>query len=187
MNKFIAFDNETGGINPSTSLLTVYFAILDTNLNKVDELELTLKPNNSEPYVVEAGGLEVNKIDLIEHDKVAITYSEGGRQLVNFLKKHYVSGEHIIPLGHNVHFDILGINNHLLGAKTWNQYVSYRIQDTQVIARFMQKRGYIPLDTPISLTSLGQHFNIHIPYGGAHESKYDTLLTIEVYKALLKL
>jgi DNA polymerase III alpha subunit (gram-positive type) len=187
MSKYIAFDNETGGLNPETSLLTTYFAILDANFNKVDELELLLKPNNNEPYVVEAQGLEINKINLIEHDKVALTYSMGGQQLVQLLKKHFVGGERLIPLGHNVHFDILGINNHLLGAKTWNQYVSYRMLDTQIIARFMQTKGYISMDTAISLTSLGQHFNIHVPYGGAHESKYDTLLTIEVYKALLKL
>lgn len=187
MNKFIAFDNETGGIAPETSLLTVYFAILDDQLNLIDELELYLKPNGGEPYVVEAGGLEVNKINLIEHDKKAITYSEGGQLLVKLLKKHAVGKDRLTPLGHNVPFDIDGICNNLLGRKTWNQYVSYKIQDTQQCASFLQRKGYFPPDMSMSLTSLASHFNISVIGGQAHESKYDTLVTIEVYKALLKL
>lgn len=184
--KFIAFDNETGGINPKTSLLTTYFAILDAKLNKIDELELLLKPNDNEPYVVEAEGLFVNKINLIEHDKVAQTCSQGGQQLVKLLKKHHTSGEFLTPLGHNVPFDIAGVNNHLLGQKTWNQFVSYKIQDTQVIASFMQRKGYLPADMSMSLFSLAYHFNIKLD-GEQHTSRYDTLLTVEVYKSLLKL
>jgi hypothetical protein len=90
MSKYIAFDNETGGLNPETSLLTTYFAILDGNFNKIDELELLLKPNNNEPYVIEPQGLEINKINLIEHDKVAVPYSMGGQQLFKLLKKHFI-------------------------------------------------------------------------------------------------
>jgi DNA polymerase III alpha subunit (gram-positive type) len=186
MSKYIAFDNETGGINPTTTLLTTYFAILDAKLNKIDELELFLKPNDNEPYVVEAEGLFVNKINLIEHDKTAITFSTGGQQLVKFLKKHHVTGEFLTPLGHNVPFDIQGINNHLLGQKTWNQFVSYKAQDTQVIAAFMQRKGYLPMDMSMSLFSLVKYFNIDL-VGDQHTSKYDTLATVEVYKSLLRL
>ncbi len=187
MKRYIAFDNETGGIDETTSLLTTYFAILDSKLNKIDELELTLKPNDGKPYVVEAEGLEVNKINLIEHDKVAITYSAGGQQLVKLLKKHHINGEFLTPLGHNVGFDIDGVTNHLLGKKTWNQYVSYKIRDTQVVAGFLQEKGYLPEDMSVSLFSLAEYFKIKVPMGNQHESKYDTLVTIEVYKALLNL
>jgi DNA polymerase III alpha subunit (gram-positive type) len=187
MNKFIAFDNETGGIAPETSLLTVYFAILDDKLNLVDELDLKLKPNDGKPYLVEAGGLAVNKINLIEHDKTAITYSEGGQLLVKLLKKHAVGKDRLTPLGHNVTFDIRGVTNNLLGDKTWNQFVSYKIQDTQVCARFLQLKGYFPADMSMSLGSLANHFNIKLTDGTEHESKYDTQLTIEVYKRLLSI
>ncbi len=186
MNKFIAFDNETGGVAPETSLLTVYFAILDENLNQIDELDLILKPNDGKPYVVEAGGLEVNKINLIEHDKKAITYSEGGQLLVKLLRKHASgAGEKLTPLGHNVPFDIAGVNNHLLGAKTWNQFVSYKIQDTQQNASFLQRKGMLPADMSVRLQTLIEYFNVKVE-GELHTSKYDTLCTVEVYKALLK-
>ena len=185
MNKFIAFDNETGGIAPETSLLTTYFAILDPHLNKIDELELTLKPNDGKPYVVEAGGLAVNKINLIQHDEEAITYSEGGQKLFKLLKYHGINDK-LTPLGHNVHFDILGVNNHLLGAKTWNQFVSYKIQDTQVIASFLQRGGKFPPDLSMSLGSLANYFRVQVA-GNPHESIYDTLVTIEVYRNLLRM
>jgi DNA polymerase III alpha subunit (gram-positive type) len=187
MNKFIAFDNETGGLAQETSLLTVYFAILDDKLNQIDELDLRLKPNNGGPYLVEAGGLEVNKINLIEHDKTAITYSEGGQALVKLLKKHAIGKDRLTPLGHNVFFDIRGVTTHLLGDKTWNQFVSYKIQDTQQCASFLQRKGLLPPDMSVSLGSLAKHFNISLTSGVEHESKYDTLLTIEVYKRLLTL
>lgn len=186
MNKFIAFDNETGGISVETSLLTVYFAILDENLNQIDELDLYLKANDNGPYVVEAGGLEVNKINIIDHDKRAITYSEGGQLLVKMLRKHVTGKEKLTPLGHNVHFDIAGVQRHLLGERTWHQFVSYKVQDTQQIASFLQRRGDLPKDMSVSLGSLMNYFNVNVP-GIAHESKYDTLGTIEVYGALLKI
>lgn len=186
MNKFIAFDNETGGAQAQTSLLTVYFAILDDKLNKIDELDLYLKPNNGDPYIVEAEGLEVNKIDLIKHDKTAISYSEGGQLLVKMLRKHVSGKEKLTPLGHNVPFDIDGVCYNLLGRKTWNQYVSYKIQDTQVIATYEQRKGKLPADMSVRLQTLIEYFDVSIR-GELHTSRYDTLATIEVYKGLLRL
>ena len=187
MSNLIAFDCETGGISEETSLLTVYFAILDYKLKQIDELELALKPNNSGPYIVEPEGLFVNKINLYEHDKVAIPYSTGGQQLFNLLKKHNMLDKNkITPLGHNVHFDIATVNRNLLGAKTWNQYVSYKCEDSQVVARHYQRKGILPVDMSISLGSLINFFNVKVP-GEQHQAKYDTLATIEVYKSLLRL
>lgn len=187
MSKYIAFDDETGGIDKSTSLLTVYFSVLDSSFNEIDSLDLALKPNDSKPYVVEPGGLLVNKINLIEHDKIAITYGDGGQKLRNLLVKHSNGGkDKLIPLGHNVHFDIDGINRNLLGEKTWNQYVSYRVLDTQVYARCLQIKGILPADLSISLGSLIEYFGIQLT-GNQHESKYDTLATVEVFKRLIAL
>ena len=183
---YLALDSETGGLDESTSLLTVYFSVLDHKLNEIDSLYLFLKENNG-TYIVEAGGLSVNKIDLIQHDKIAIPYSKGGAQLRDFLKKHSQDGsEKLIPIGHNVHFDIQGVQRKLLSRGNWEQYVSYRIFDTQVYARGCQMRGALTMDTSISLDNLVKRFNVKVP-GSAHEAKYDTLATVEVAKALLKL
>jgi hypothetical protein len=168
-------------VGEDVSLLTVYFAILDESLNQIDELDLVLKPNDG-LYKIEPEALTVNNINLVEHDKVAIPYSQGGQQLVALLKKHSKGGKDgLIPLGHNVPFDINKVCANLLGRKTWNQYVSYRIQDTQVIGRFMQVAGWLKPDESMSLFNQAKLWGISIP-GVEHTSKYDTLLTVELYK-----
>ena len=184
---YLALDNETGGIDPSCSLLTCYLSVLDKDLNEIDSLYLYTKENDDKPYVVEAGGLKVNGINLIAHDEIAIPYSKAGQQLREFIKRHSQNGaEKLIPIGHNVKFDIDGVNRKLLGLHNWEQFVSYRVFDTQVYARGLQMKGVLPMDMSISLGNLITYFNVKLP-GLQHEAKYDTLATVEVAKCLLKL
>jgi DNA polymerase III epsilon subunit-like protein len=140
-----------------------------------------LKPNDG-LYKIEPESLTINNINLVEHDKVAIPYSQGGQKLVALLKKHSKGGkDSLIPLGHNVPFDITKVCDNLLGRKTWNQFVSYRIQDTQVIGRFMQMARWLDPNESMSLFNQAKLWGISIP-GVEHTSKYDTLLTVELYK-----
>jgi hypothetical protein len=71
-NKYIVIDGEFGGIGLDKSILTFYFMVMDDQENKVDELDLKLKSKDG-IYRVEARALEINKIDLIKHDQMAIT------------------------------------------------------------------------------------------------------------------
>jgi DNA polymerase III alpha subunit (gram-positive type) len=184
---YLAFDNETGGLDDSCTLLTTYLAVLDKNLNVIDSLYLFLKENDGKPYKVEAEGLEINGIRIIDHDRKAIPYSKGGQRLREFIIQHSRNGqEKLIPLGHNVHFDIQGIQSKLLSRGNWEQFVSYRVFDTQTYARGLQMKGVLTMDMSISLGNLIKYFNVQLP-GMQHEAKYDTLATIEVAKALLKL
>lgn len=188
MNKYIAFDCETGGIGTNHSLLTVWFAVLDEKLNVIDTLDLKLKPNGGEPYRVNAEALNVNKIDLVAHDRVATTVSEGGQQLRSLLWQHSNNGKiKLIPIGHNVVFDEIFIHEHLLGKREWQKYVSYRHLDTGVIARYEIIKGNIPDTVSGSLSSLMEHFDIQFTGNGAHDAQSDTLATVDVLKALLKL
>jgi DNA polymerase III alpha subunit (gram-positive type) len=185
--KIIAFDCETGGITTDMSMLTAYFAILNNKLDLIDELDLACKPNDDKPYVVTAEGLEINGINLVQHNKSSITYGAAGKKIRELTMKHSDNGKvKLIPLGHNVHFDIGFITEHLLSSKNWNQFVSYRVLDTQVVARHLQIKGSMPDDISISLGNLINHLNIQVP-GRQHEAKYDTLATIEIYKRLLKI
>jgi len=184
---YLALDCETGGLDSTCSLLTIYLSVLDKNLNEVDSLYLFLKENNDAPYLVEAGGLHVNKINIIEHDKIAMPYSKGGQLLREFIKTHSLNGtEKLIPLGHNVHFDIDCIYRKLLNKGNFEQFVSYRVFDTQVYARGLQMKGALPMDMSIALGNLIKFFNVKV-HGLQHEAKYDTLATVEVAKHLLKL
>lgn len=184
MRLYLPMDNETGGLDDETCLLSTYLEVIDEKFNLVDSLELYVKPNNG-VYRVEAGGLEVNKINLIEHDKMAITYSEAGQKLFHFLKKNSQDGKiKLIPLGKNVQFDVNGLQRHLMGKKAMEKFVSYRQIDITAVAMGLQIAGRLPPDMSLSLGTLVEYFKIVLP-GNAHEAKYDTQVTVAVWRALL--
>lgn len=95
--KYLVTDVETGGFE-GTSLLSAYFGVLDENLNLLDELELFVRPDNRQ-YVVTAEALAINKINLIEHEKKAVTYKEAGTLLFNFLQKNSTNVQYINEVG----------------------------------------------------------------------------------------
>lgn len=235
--KYLVLDTETGGIGPEVSLLSAYFRVLDENLNLLDELELFLKPNDG-LYKVTAEALGINKIDLVEHEKKAITYREGGTKLFDFLQRNSMNIKYFIPegtdikdianlrkitessgrymsvdrteaikanwnliknisstiestieklepLGHNVAFDIIKIKDNLISEGSWLKYVSYRLLDTGVIGNYLKKTGRIPKEISGSLGSYCDHFKVDKTK--AHDAKGDVIMTIEVFKEMLKL
>ena len=175
------FDCETGGLNPDkNTLLTVYMAILNENLEKVDELDLKLKPDNGQ-YVCDEEALSINKIDIQKHDKEAVPYSEAIKLIETFLKKHSPKKRGVRPAGHNIAFDIEFIKRQLKIDKLWEEKCHYRVLDTTPITTFMQDVGVWP-DKLGSLVSLVEHFNV--PMLNAHTAKDDVLMWIEVYKQM---
>lgn len=187
MNLYLPMDNETGGIDDETSLLSTYLEVVNDKLEVLDSLELYVKPNNG-LYVVEAGGMAVNKINLIEHDKIALSYSDAGQKLFNFLKKNSQDGKiKLIPVGKNVQFDVGGLQRHLLSKKHMDKFVSYRQLDITAIALGLQIKGKLPSELGLSLFSLAEFFNITGVAGAAHEAKYDVKVTMLVFQKLLEL
>jgi len=208
---YIALDNEMGGVTLDYSLLTTYLVVLDENLNKVDELELALKPNDG-IYRVCGRAMEVNKIDLKEHDKVAIYYKEAGSLLYQFLNKNASTSRiplvpgvgkinRLTPIGHGIYGDIAFLTHYLMKEETWETFVSYRKLDTQAVAQFLKACGKIPDTVSGSLESLAKHFEIitegangNVSYVGLydcivslHNAKVDTMLTVEVFKKMKEL
>jgi len=181
---YLPFDCEMGGIGPTLSLLTVHFALCDKDFNIIKELDLTVKPDNGN-YVVQAEGMAVNKINLIEHDKVAITYSAAGGKLREFLKLVSSNGENRpIPVGKGIEGDVRKINETILGEKAWNQFVSYRCYDITTLIILQKRLGKLPNDVPDSLEGLAEYFGISQEW---HTAKGDCLASIEVVKRLEKL
>lgn len=177
-------DVETGGFE-GTSLLSAYFGVLDSHFRFEEELSLFLRPKNH-IYHVTAEALGVNKINLIEHEKTAITYEEGATRLYNFIQLHSTNGQDKLnPLGHNVFFDINRINNDLLSRNSWLQFVSYRLSDTGVIGNFLKAQGKFPIELSTSLSGYCQYFGIDTSQ--AHTAKGDCVMTVELYKRMLAL
>jgi len=182
--KYIALDTETGGFE-GTSLLTAYFSVLDENFNELDNLLLEMKPEDGK-YVVTAEALRINGIDLKLHDQRAITYKEAGTKLYNFLNGNSILGsEKLIPVGHNVAFDILKLYEFLINKGTWQKFVSYRTMDTGVIARACIQAGLMPTSVSGSLSSVAEYFNIDTTQ--AHTADHDVFMTISVLEKMLEL
>lgn len=188
---YLALDIETGGLDPvTTSLLTAHFAIVDDEFNILDEHGFALK---HDIYHVTGGALNVNHISIEEHDKIAQPLDTVVNNLNHFLRKHALifkghnaEGDpmhdeiQLIPLGHNVAFDVRSLQ-HTLKQVQW-KFVSYRVMDTQVAARFLQICGKLPLENKCSLRALAEYFKIEDKE--AHTARGDVLVTIEVMKKL---
>lgn len=193
-DKFVAIDVETGGIGDDKSLLTAYFGLFSYKNNsfvKEDELDLKIKPDNK-VYCITAESLTINHINIIEHDKVAITERAAGTELYQKLDNWYKSNSSnkLIPVGHNVAFDIRKIKTTLINEGNWEKFISYRVIDTCTIAQFMRIKGTLPYDQSISLVNLSDYFKVNNDKeiaGVSHEARYDALTTIKVLEKLLLL
>jgi DNA polymerase III epsilon subunit-like protein len=182
---YLVFDTETGGLGREVSLLTAYFAVLDKDFNVVDELDLKLIPDDG-IYKVQPQALEINKIDLKELAKEAISYKDAKTQLYNFLalaSARADSEEKLIPLGQAIQFDIDGVVDTIISKGSWDNFVTRRVLDTMIIANFLRLVGVLPVES-VSLGTLVEFFGITIE-GNAHEARYDALATVEVYKRLV--
>jgi oligoribonuclease (3'-5' exoribonuclease) len=158
---FLGLDCESGGIGEDISLLSAHFAVCDAKWNIIDELLLLLKPKEvdetgSTIYRVTAAALGINHINLIEHDKVAVTKAQAGTQLRDFLWKYKRANGWLTPMGKNVGGDIKWVNNHILGAPEWSKYVSYRTYDITTVTAFLKRKGKLAEDAPESLELLAK-------------------------------
>jgi DNA polymerase III alpha subunit (gram-positive type) len=186
----VALDTETGGLDPKTSdLLTIYIGIADENFKVIDELDLKLKPDNDRLPVTEAGAMKVNGIDLQKHlaDPTTLTYSDASAQIQTMLKRHLKKNgrySNLIPLGHNIPFDLNFIHHHIMNKEEWEKFCHYRTIDTNPIIWLMKDSGWWPND----LSNLGSVVDfLGLPKRNAHTAKDDTLMTLDLYKKMLEI
>lgn len=182
---YIAVDTETGGLGSDVSLLTAYIAILDEKMEIMDELDLAIKPDNH-IYHVTAEALKINKIDLVKHEEVAISPGKAGELFRELIKKHSDNGKNkLIPLGHNVVFDMEKLYDNVLNKKESQNFISYRVLDTGSTGRFLIVAGLIPETVTGSLGSYVKHLGVK--EREAHTARGDVEMTIDVMKAMMSL
>jgi DNA polymerase III alpha subunit (gram-positive type) len=178
---YIAFDTETTGVSKESNLLTAYFIILDEDLNIVDELDIRIK---HDVYTVFTRALEVNKIDLLEHDKVAKTLLESRRELLIFLNKNK-GDERYIPIGHNINFDIGFVKSSgLLKLSEYNMLINCNSIDTLCLCQYLKLCGEIDKDERLSLSNLCEYFKIDMNKNNLHNAEYDIKMTIGLLKKI---
>ena len=183
--KLLAFDTETGGLDPKeTSLLTAYFQVFDENFNTIDSLYLKVIPNDGLIKANE-GALKVNKINLEAHKEEAIPYNEAKVKLTQFLAKYSTKYDKLTPVAHNIDFDLGYLFEHLVTKKEWENYVSYRKLDTAQIANFLKLAGRLPAKQGGSLGDLAKCMNIQFD-GAAHSADADTKVLVELLRSFVE-
>jgi DNA polymerase III epsilon subunit-like protein len=187
---YCAFDTETGGLDPAKAdLLTFYMGFFDENFKLIDEIDLKLKPDDGRGPIAEPGALKVNGINIQSHmaDPATITYSEAKVQLKAILKKHLKKTgrySNLVPLGHNVPFDVGYSQYYLLPKEEWDSILHYRTVDTNPLVGFFKDCGWFPKE----LGNLGSVVDyLGVPKRAAHNAKEDTLMCVDVYKAMIAL
>ena len=187
--KYLILDTESGSRHANSTLLTAYFMVMDDDFQLLGDLHLRLKPEQNEHYIVDAQGLAVNGINIVEHDKVSIPCKQAKPLLYEFLKKHSTN-ERLTPVGHAVKGDIRRIVDNLISEGSWEQFCTYHYLDTSVILQFLRACGKMPLDTDGSVSALCKHFKMNQSAGDDaqyHDAAFDTKSTAKILKKFIEL
>jgi DNA polymerase III alpha subunit (gram-positive type) len=183
--KYIAFDCETTGVSDNCNLLTVSFIILDSELNEVDILNISLKQTNG--YYIYPESLEVNKIDIVKHHQNSIDLIDARKKLTEFLQK-YKGQYSLIPIGHNIQFDVKFVKKSgLLSEEEYSKYISYNCIDTVTISQFLKLTGKLHQKQSLSLVNLCKSCNLKRNESLEHSAEYDVKMTIKLLKHFKKL
>jgi DNA polymerase III epsilon subunit-like protein len=183
MKKYISIDTETGGIGIDKSLLTIGLACYDENLNEVAYSHLKIRPDNG-IYQITAKALEINKIDLIAHQKEALTEKEGRTALYTILSDWSQNGLiKLIPIGKQIDGDLAQIWDKLISRNSWETFVSYRKIEVSSVMIALQDAGLLPTFKG-SLTDCITYYGIKD--SGLHDALEDARMTAQVYKCMVE-
>ena len=182
---YLAFDVETTGLETNCNVLTAYFIILDADYNKIDTLDLKIKYPY---YIIYPKALEINKIDILKHDKdINSVYTELAiLKLNSILEKNKTNTKYKI-MGHNVQFDLnMLINNNILTKEYIDIYLDLsKYIDTLILARELKLKKIIPKNQSLSLSKLCYYYDLYNELENKfHNAEYDIKLTILLYKKL---
>lgn len=187
---YLFIDTETGGLTPQYSLLTVSCILADKDFNVVPVdahspgLYLSLKHDE---YVLTAGALSVNKINIATHHDAAADMPAARNALRQFLQRATtITGKkRLVPAGHNVAFDVQFLRAYMLDAETWDQYFTYPFLDTAAVARFLNAANVY--SGGYSLTALRNRFLPDAKNLTMHNAEIDNLVAIELAKKFVAL
>lgn len=166
-NAFVV-DTETGGLNPAEAdILTIGIVpIVDGAIQEGREWKIKGKR-------VQAKAMEVNKINLDEHNKVAQGRNEVRSEIEEYIKE-IMGDKQYVTVGHNLGFDLKFIEQ--LSPKLLDYFNQRNSLDTKQLATFFKAAGFF--DEKQS-TSLGNIVGVlNIPEGGtAHTALADATTT----------
>lgn len=180
-------DLETTGTNPDVHSIIQIGAALFVEGKKVDQFKINLAPR--ENSITDLGALRVNK------NSLSALNSKNDRKtafikFIDWILSLNLKYEgQLIICGHNVHFDLSFIKSTLkeYNIEGWDSVVSYRIQDTNTIGRFLINNGLLHIPKSQKgggLEKLALALGIEVRDRNLHDALEDVKLTAEVYYEL---
>jgi hypothetical protein len=179
--RYLHLDCEMGGRDLKYSLLTAYFMVTEADGKFVKDLRLYVKPDDG-VYIVCGQGMRVNRINLAEHDEMAMTYKEAKPELYGFLNSvtDTPNGKfRLTPVGHGVKGDIEFVLKYLISTGSWEKFCSFHYLDTSVVLQFIRACGMMPEGEDGSVGALAKQLGIPVN-GELHDEKVDTQTTAAI-------
>jgi DNA polymerase-3 subunit epsilon len=183
VSEILFIDTETGGLDPSVhALLSIGMAhwrdgeILGTR-------EILVQPGGR---TVDSRALDINKIDLRAHNKVALARRSAAELFYRTTEEWFPShgkNNRITLGGHNVAFDVNFIRP-LFGDR-WADTYNHAVVDTSSIFTFLWHSSRVPNE----LRGLDQglrYFGVEVDNGKRHTALGDAVATALVYGAAVK-
>jgi DNA polymerase III epsilon subunit-like protein len=184
LETFVAIDTETTGLN------FWEHQILSVGLVVVKKGEITAKKEvkvKYPTYNVTAGALNVNKINLVEHDKIALTPYDAIAEINNFIQSFaIINSKPVRVVGHNYdQFDLQFMANFFReNNPPYSRLFSSRLIDTCVLMRALYDSGIIQ-EEAFSLEKALKLFEIEREE--SHTALDDAIATAQLYLMILNI
>lgn len=178
LRKLVTIDTETTGLDPKKHALLTAAFVYSENGVAMDYLQVHMELPDSK--VVEKEAMEINGINLFDHQEIAETPLICFWRVTDFLNRYFDPAEHITFLGHNISFDLgfISENMPLIAARS-----KYKI-DTAAILQFLQDCGLVK-EGINGLQKAAGYFGtrVHLP---EHDALSDAMTTLNLYNGLVK-
>ena len=190
MSYLLSLDTEGGGISHNYSLLSLTLSVVDpVTYEQIETLSLKLKPDNDSGYFVQGKALDVNKINILEHDKVAITYKDSKSEIYNWLVKQKTKYGKLVPFGNNFQRDIDIITRYTISYDSWTNFVKKFGIELTVLGVELKQLEVIPEEQSLALSKIAEFMSIKVDESKLHDDTYDVelgCLVLKGYRELFK-
>lgn len=181
-DKILFIDTETGGIDPASHSLLSLALVVWKELEIRASIEILV--NDGVLHVTEKA-LEINGINLSEHQKKAVTPVIALERFHQFLDTHFPKDEKIILGGHNINFDVNFLNAFLTqNGVNFQQRFSHRFVDTSAILFYLYLTGKIKRKLTASQDAF-DYFGITVQ--GRHTALGDAFATAQLFSKLISI
>ena len=178
--KLLFIDTETGGVDSNFHSMLSIGLVVWSDGKIIDQKEILV---NDEVLNISPQAIQLNKIDIEEHKKVALVGFDVIKEMKEFIDKYFPK-EIITLAGHNVGFDVNFIRNFCHKYKfDYSGRFSHRSIDTSSILQYLFDSGKLKKNI-VSSDDAFEFFKIKI--AKRHSALSDALNAAELYNKLIK-